>query len=186
MSKLNSLKFIIALLVLFSVAFICSSSKDDKKEDTKKEDTKKDDTKKDDTKKDDTKKEDTKKDDTKKDDVGMEGAKLYFVEEYKDGKEVGKSDVFTIGPNGGYMTCMIDLKSTGKKIGVGKLDLRITKITDDGEKIIDTKPFDVQPDWDYIFFDQFYTFKSDGKFKITALKPDGTPVATGSVTIKYR
>jgi ABC-type Zn2+ transport system substrate-binding protein/surface adhesin len=180
MSKLNTLKFIIALLVTFSVAFICSSSKDDKKEDTKKEDTKKEDTKKEDTKKEDTKKEDTKRDESSTD------SKLYFVEEYRDGKEIGKSDVFTIGPNGGYMTCMIDLKPSGKKVGVGKLDLRITKITDDGEKIIDTKPFDVQPDWDYIFFDKFYTFKSAGKYKVTALKPDGTPVATGMVTIEYR
>ncbi len=185
MTKLNSLKFIIALLVAFSVAFICSSSKDDKKEDTKKEDTKKDDTKKDDTKKDDTKKDDTKKDDTKKDD-NSSGAKLYFVEEYKNGDEIGKSDVFTIGSGGGYMTCMIDLRPTGKKVGVGKLDLRITKITDDGEKIIDTKNFDVQPDWDYIFFDKFYTFKSAGKYKVTAMKPDGTPVANGNVTIEMR
>ena len=182
MSKLNSLKFILALLVVFSFAFICSSSKDEpKKEDTKKEDTKKDDTKKEDTKKDDTKKEDTKKEETTSSD-----SKLYFVEEYRDGKEIGKSDVFTIGSGGGYMTCMIDITGTGKKIGVGKLDLRITKITGDGEKIIDTKPFDVQPDWDYIFFDKFYTFKSEGKYKVTALKPDGTPVASGYVTIKYR
>lgn len=187
MSKLNTLKFILALLVVFSVAFICSSSKDDKKDDTKKEDTKKEDTKKDDTKKDDSKKDDTKKtDDTKKSDDNTGGNKLYFCEEYKNGDEIGKSDVFTIGSGGGYMTCMIDIRPSGKKIGVGKLDLRITKLTDDGEKIIDTKPFDVQPDWDYIFFDKFYTFKSAGDYKITALKPDGTPVANGKVTIKYR
>ena len=81
---------------------------------------------------------------------------------------------------------MIDLRPTGKKIGVGKLDLRITKLTDAGEKIIDTKDFDVQPDWDYIYFDKFYTFRSDGRYKITALKPDGTPVASGTVKISYR
>lgn len=181
MSKFNSLKFVLAVLVLFSFAFICSSSKDDKKEDTKKEDTKKDDSKKEDTKKDDSKKEDSKKETTSSD-----GAKLYFVEEYRNGEEIGKSDVFNIGSGGGYMTCMIDLRPTGKKVGVGKLDLRITKLTDDGEKIIDTKNFDVQPDWDYIFFDKFYTFKSAGKYKVTALKPDGTPVANGTVTIQYR
>jgi len=167
------LKLVITLLVMFGLAFVCSSSKDDKKEDTKKEDTKKEDTKKEDTK-------------DSKSDMYIPGAKLYFVEEYRDGREIGKSDVFTIEPSGGYLTCMIDLKGTGKKIGVGKLDLRITKITDDGEKIIDTKNFDVQPDWDYIFFDKFYTFHADGKYKITALKPDGTPVAAGDLTIKYR
>jgi hypothetical protein len=177
MSINYKLKLFITILVMFGVAFVCSSSKDDKKEDTKKEDTKKED----------TKKEDTKKEDTKSSgEQYIPGAKLYFVEEYKDGEEIGKSDVFTINPSGGYLTVMIDLKATGKKIGVGKLDLRISKKTDDGEKIVDTKTFDVQPDWDYIFFDKFYTFRSDGKYKVIALKPDGTPVAAGELTIKYR
>ena len=179
MSINYKLKLVLTILVIFGVAFVCSSSKDDKKEDTKKEDTKKEDTKKEET---------TKTDETKTSggDQYIPGAKLYFVEEYKDGEEIGKSDVFTIEPSGGYLTVMINLKETGKKIGVGKLDLRISKKTDDGEKIMDTKTFDVQPDWDYIFFDKFYTFRSDGKYKVTALKPDGTPVAAGELTIKYR
>jgi len=174
----NKLKFIIALFVILGLAVACGSKKDstDKKEDTKKEETKKED----------TKKEDTKKEDTKSSDNQFSGARLYFCEEYTDGKEVGVSDAFTISSGGGYFTCMIDLRPTGKKIGVGKLDLRITKLTGDGEKIIDTKNFDVQPDWDYIFFDKFYTFHSDGRYKITAMKPDGTPVASGEVKISYR
>jgi len=173
MSINYKLKLLITLMVMFGLAFVCSSSKDDKKEDTKKEDTQKEETKKEETK-------------TSGDEQYIPGAKLYFVEEYRDGEEIGKSDVFTINPSGGYLTVMIDLKATGKKIGVGKLDLRISKMTDDGEKIIETKPFDVQPDWDYIYFDKFYTFHADGKYKVTALKPDGTPVATGNLTIKYR
>lgn len=169
----NKLKFIIALFVIFGLAVACGSKKDstDKKEDTKKEE---------------TKKEDTKKEDTKSEDTQTGGARLYFCEEYTGGKEIGVSDAFTISTGGGYFTCMIDLRPTGKKIGVGKLDLRITKLTDNGEKIIDTKDFDVQPDWDYIYFDKFYTFHSDGRYKITALKPDGTPVASGEVKISYR
>jgi len=172
---------VLALGLMFGFGYICSSSKDDssKKEDTKKEDTKKEDTKKEDTKTD-TKKEDTKTTDN------SSGATLYFCEEYKDGKEVGKSDVFTIGKNGGYFTVMINLKGTGKKIGVGKLDIRITKKTSDGEKIVSTEPFDVQPDWDYIYFDKFHTFYDAGLYKVTALKPDGTPVASGEVTIEMR
>ena len=176
MSINYKLKLFITILVMFGAAFVCSSSKDDKKEETKKEDTKKED----------TQKPDTKTEDTKSDVQYIPGAKLYFVEEYRDGEEIGKSDVFTIEPSGGYLTVMINLKNTGKKIGVGKLDLRISKKTDDGEKIMDTKTFDVQPDWDYIFFDKFYTFHADGKYKVTALKPDGTPVAAGELTIKYR
>jgi hypothetical protein len=170
------LKLLITFLVMFGVAFVCSSSKDDKKEETKKEDTKKED----------TKKEDDKKEDTKSSNEYIPGSKLYFVEEYRDGEEIGKSDVFTISPSGGYLTVMIDLRATGKKVGVGKLDLRISKKSGDGEKIVDTKSFDVQPDWDYIFFDKFYTFRSDGKYKVIALKPDGTPVAAGELTINYK
>lgn len=175
----NKLKLIIALLVMFAVGYVCSSDKDkdDKKED-KKEDTKKEDTKKEDTKKEDTKKES--RQDEKSSDI-----RLYFCEEYTDGKEVGVSDEFIIGKNGGYFTCMINMKGSGKTIGVGKLELRITKLGG-SEKIIATEKFDVQPDWDYIFFDKFHTFYSAGDYKVTALKPDGTPVASGEVKITMR
>lgn len=175
----HKLKFLIALMVMFAVGYVCSSNKDDKKED-KKEDTKKEDTKKEDTKSDERKTDERKTDETSSSDV-----KLYFVEEYSGGKEIGRSDEFIIGKNGGYFTCMIDMRGTGKKIGVGKLELRITKLGP-SEKIIATEKFDVQPDWDYIFFDKFHTFYSAGDYKVTALKPDGTPVASGEVKISMR
>jgi len=171
----HKLKFIIALMVMFAVGYICSSNKDDKKEDTKKEDTKKED----------TKKEDTKKEDTKREETSSSDVKVYFCEEYTGGKEIGVSDEFIIGRNGGYFTCMIDLRGTGKKIGVGKLELRITKLGD-SEKIIATEKFDVQPDWDYIYFDKFHTFYSPGDYKVTVLKPDGTPVGVGEVKISMK
>jgi hypothetical protein len=178
----HKLKFLIALMVLFAFGYICSSDKDDKKED-KKEDTKKEDTKKEDTKKEDTK-EDSRKTDTKEE-TRSGDVKLYFVEEYTGGKEIGRSKEFIIGKNGGYFTCMIDLRDAGTTIGVGKLELRITKLGS-SEKIITTEKFDVQPDWDYIFFDKFYTFRSAGDYKVTAMKPDGTPVASGEVKITMR
>src|SRR4030095_2077022 len=171
----HKLKFIIALMVMFAVGYICSSNKDDKKEDTKKEDTKKED----------TKKEDTKKEDTKREETSSSDVKVYFCEEYTGGKEIGVSDEFIIGRNGGYFTCMIDLRGTGKKIGVGKLELRITKLGDN-EKIIANEKFDVQPDWDYIYFDKFHTFYSPGDYKVTVLKPDGTPVGVGEVKISMK
>ncbi len=180
----NNLKLLIALLVMFAVGYVCSSDKDKDKKEDKKEDTKKEDTKKEDTKKEDTK-DDSRKTDDKETTSGSNDVKLYFCEEYTGGKEIGKSDEFIIGKNGGYFTCMIDLRGTGKKIGVGKLELRITKLGG-SEKIIATEKFDVQPDWDYIFFDKFHTFYSAGDYKVTALKPDGTPVATGEVKISMR
>ena len=169
---------------MFAVGYVCSSDKDDKKDD-KKEDTKKEDTKKEDTKSDERKTDDKKSDERKTDETSSSDVKLYFVEEYTGGKEIGRSDEFIIGKNGGYFTCMIDMRGTGKKIGVGKLELRITKLGN-SEKIIATEKFDVQPDWDYIFFDKFHTFYSAGDYKVTALKPDGTPVASGEVKISMR
>lgn len=166
----NNLKFIIALFVIFAIAVACGSKKDssDKKEDTKKEETTKEE----------TKKEETTKEETKT----SSGNRLYFCEEYRNGKEIGVSDVFTIPSSGGYLTVMIKLD---EPIGVGKVDLRISKKTGGSEKIVETIPFDVQPDWDYIHFDEI-TFKSAGLHRVTLLKPDGTPIASGDITIKYR
>lgn len=173
-------KLFIAFIVLFAFGYICSSNKDEKKED-KKEDTKKEDTKKDETSKDDSRK----TDDTRKTETSGGDVRLYFCEEYRGGKEIGVSDEFIIGRNGGYFTCMIDMRGTGKTIGVGKIELRITKLGP-SEKIIATEKFDVQPDWDYIYFDKFHTFYSAGDYKVTALKPDGTPIASGNVKISMR
>jgi hypothetical protein len=166
----NKIKFIIALFVILGLALACGSKKEstDKKEDTKKEETKKEETKKEET--------------TKSDESSVTGGRLYFCEEYKDGKEIGVSDLFTIPSAGGYLTVMIKLD---KPIGVGKVDLRISKKTGGTEKIIETIPFDVQPDWDYIHFDEI-TFHSSGMHRVTLLKPDGTPVCSGDVEIKYR
>jgi hypothetical protein len=163
----NKFKFIIALFVILGVVLACGSKKESTKEETKKED---------------TKEEETKKEETKTDESSVSGGKLYFCEEYTNGKEIGVSDVFTIPSGGGYLTVMIKLD---KPIGVGKVDLRISKKTGGSEKIIETIPFDVQPDWDYIHFDEI-TFHSSGMHRVTLLKPDGTPIASGDVEIKYR
>jgi len=160
----NKFKFIIAILVILGIGIACSSKKDSTKEDTKKEETTKEETKTEDT------------------ESTASGGKLYFCEEYRNGKEIGVSDVFTIPSGGGYLTVMIKLDDP---IGVGKVDLRISKKTGGSEKIVETIPFDVQPDWDYIHFDEI-TFHSSGKHRVTLLKPDGTPIASGDVTIKYR
>lgn len=171
----NKFKFIIALFVIFGIAVACGSKKDssDKKEDNKKEETTKEDTKREDTKREDVKNEET---------STKTGNRLYFCEEYKNGKEIGVSDVFNISTKGGYLTVMIKLDDP---IGVGKVDLRISKKTGSTEKIVETIPFDVQPDWDYIHFDEV-TFKTAGMYKVTLLKPDGTPIANGDIQIKYR
>ena len=119
-------------------------------------------------------------------DIYIPGAKLYFIEEYRNGKEIGRSNAFLINKEGGYLTVMLNVKSTGKNIGVDKIDLIINKFTNGVEEYIDTKRFDIKPEWDYVFFEKFYMFSSDGEYRVTAQKPDGTPIATGVVIIKYK
>ncbi|CAN5626789.1 hypothetical protein BH10BAC5_BH10BAC5_00140 [soil metagenome] len=179
MKKLsNNLKFILALIACFAVLTACnkksettSDSKDTKKEETKKED---------------TKKTETTSSTTDNSSSGSGSAKLYFVEDYKDGKEINKSEKFSPG----WLTVMVDLRPTGKTLGVGKVELRIVKTRDsDGdkisEKIIDTVPFDVQADWDYTFFKDKdkIGFKTPGTYKVTMQKVDGTPICSGEVEI---
>lgn len=184
MSKIsNNLKFIFALFICFAVLTACnkkSDTTDSKKEDTKKEVTKTDDTKKETT----TSK--TESSNIDRSSSGSGDAKLYFVEDYKDGKEINKSEKFSPG----WLTVMVDLRPTGKKIGVGKVELRIVKVRDEdgnkiSEKIIDTVPFDVQADWDYTFFKDKdkIGFKTPGTYKVTMQKVDGTPICSGEVEI---
>jgi len=112
--------------------------------------------------------------------------KLYFCEEYKDGQEVAVSDVFTIKSNGGYFTCMIDLRGTGKKVGSKKVNLHIVKYENGSEKFVADEKFDVDPDWDYIYFDKFHVFYDAGKYKITAFTPDETQIASGEVSVELK
>jgi hypothetical protein len=112
--------------------------------------------------------------------------KLYFCEEYKDGEEIGVSDVFLIGSGGGYFTCMLDLRDINKKVNTESIKLKIFEFTPFGEKWIATEPFNVQPDWDYIYFDQFHTFYTPGEYKVTAVTSDGKILATGKVRIKFK
>lgn len=168
----NKFSFFIVLIVSVFLVFSCSKLKDLSKEDTKKEDTKKEETKKEDTK-------------STKTENSSEG-KLYFCEDYKNGEEVNVSDRFTPG----WLTVMVDLRPTGKTLGVGKVELRLTKIKDaDGnkisEKIIDTVPFEVESSWDYTYFKDTdrLKFKTPGTYKVTCQKVDGTPIVSGEVEV---
>ncbi len=174
----NNLKFVLALIACFVVITACNKKSDtttDKKEETKKTETSSTTTT--------TPKTTT----TTTDNSSSSGdAKLYFVEDYKDGKEINKSEKFSPG----WLTVMVDLRPTGKKIGVGKVELRIVKVRDEdgnkiSEKIVDTVPFDVQADWDYTFFKDKdkISFKTPGTYKVTMQKVDGTPICSGEVEV---
>ncbi len=162
--------FLLSLMVCLSLILACGGKKDSTsdKEDTKKEDTKKEDTKKEPTKK-----------ETSTNSSG--GNQVYFVEQYKDGQEIGKSDKFFIKQKGGYITAML---KTSSPIGVGAVDVRLERESLDGNEIIDTQPYDVSPEKDYFFFDKISFFKS-GDYKVTIFKKDGSPIASGKVRIEF-
>jgi len=114
------------------------------------------------------------------------GAKLYFCAKYGP-DEIGVSDVFYISiMDGGTFTCMVDLRNIGSKIRTDKVTLRINKLDGKNETFVADEKFDVQAEWDYIYFSDFHNFKSAGNYRVTALKPDGTKISAGVVSIRIR
>jgi len=102
----------------------------------------------------------------------MPGDKLYFCEKYTS-KEIGEGSKFPAG------TVTVMLKMS-KPIGVTSVDINVTDLSTD--KPVDTFPFTVQSDWDYIHFDDV-EFANPGKYKVSCLKKDGTVIASGEVEI---
>jgi hypothetical protein len=102
------------------------------------------------------------------------GDKLYFCERYDPVKgEIGESDKFTTGT----LTVMVKLS---KPIGVTDVDINITDLKTN--KVIETKPFTVTKDMDYIYFDNV-NFASSGKYKVSCLKKDGTIIVSNTIEI---
>lgn len=104
--------------------------------------------------------------------------KLYFCEKYvlsSDDCE-GKSTKYTPG----RLTVMVDTRPSKKKLGVESVNINVTDLKT-GE-VVETFPFDTKSDMDYVFFEEV-NFKSPGKFKVSALKPDGTVIVTNEIEI---
>ena len=104
--------------------------------------------------------------------------KLYFCEKYTSGTDEceGKSTKYTPG----RLTVMVDIRPSKKKLGVTKVNINITDLKS-GEAV-DTYPFDTDSDMDYVFFDDV-NFKKPGKYKVSALKPDGTVIVSNEIEI---
>ncbi len=100
------------------------------------------------------------------------GDRLYFCEKYTT-TEVGEGSKFTAGT----LTVMLKLS---KPIGVTSVDVNVTDAS--SGKVVNTFPFTVESKWDYIHFDDV-EFKDPGKYKVSALKKDGTVIATNEVEI---
>ncbi|MCX6163232.1 MAG: hypothetical protein NTV87_18075 [Ignavibacteriae bacterium] len=115
------------------------------------------------------------------------GAKLYFCERYDpvDG-EISVSKKFSTG----YLTVMVDLRPSGKEIGMTKVFIKLTKIKDAGgnrinEKTMKTIPFTIQSSFDYIYFEnkKDLKFSSPGTYKVTLTDKNGDSLVSGEVVI---
>lgn len=112
----------------------------------------------------------------------QDGNLLYFCEEYKAGREVGVAKEFTLRQGSAYITVML---RTVKNVDVNKIDIKVEKIMEYGVKEISNERFDVEPGWDYIFFDKIH-FPSEGNYKVSALRTDSTEIASNYVKILYK
>lgn len=174
--KAKTLLFLgFALFLSFAVIMGCGKSKDDS---SKK--------KSDDTEETSEKKRDRTDDKESTREMSSDDDLLYFCEDYVNGKEIGKSDVFTPG----YLTVMVNLKPVKRTLGTGKVELRLTKIKDEdgrtiSDEIIETIPFNVEPDWDYTYFQdkEKLGFREPGTYKVTLMKTDGSPICSGQVKV---
>lgn len=109
---------------------------------------------------------------------GDKADKLYFCEKYiyeKDECE-GKSTKYTAG----NLTVMVDTRPSKKKLGAAKVNINITNLKT-GE-VEETYPYDTEVDMDYVYFENV-NFKKPGKYRVSALKPDGTVIASNEIEI---
>jgi len=110
---------------------------------------------------------------------GQRNDTLYFCEEYKDATEIGNSELFYIGKDGGTVTVMLRTK---KAVGVNAIDIVLEKTISGMRNKISSEPFDVDAGWDYIFFAGIF-FPEPGKYKVSAVKKSGDVIASGYVMI---
>lgn len=104
--------------------------------------------------------------------------KLYFCESYNASTDKceGKSDRYTTG----FLTVMVDLRPSKRKVGVDKVNINITDLK--SGKVVETYPYDTNPDMDYVYFEKV-DFKDPGKYRVSALKPDGTVLVSNEIEI---
>ena len=110
--------------------------------------------------------------------AGDNSDKLFFCESYNSSTD--KCDGKSLKYTEGYLTVIVDVRPSKRKIGVDKVSINITD-TKTGE-VADTYSFDTKSDMDYVYFDKV-DFRKPGKFKVSALKPDGTVIVTNEIEI---
>jgi len=113
-------------------------------------------------------------------------SQLYFCEQYKDGIEIGVNSTFTTG----RITVMLDLRPVNKTVGVNKVFIKITKVADKNgfypdEVFLDRIPFDVGPDWDYIYFEDHerIQFTEPGVYRVYCLNDNGEIISSAFLKV---
>ena len=103
--------------------------------------------------------------------------KLYFCEDYIQDEEVNVSEKFTTG----RITVMV---KTDQTISDKDVKLKIEKIKSDGSKeYVKSIPFTI-PVAKYFFFKHAdLSFSESGKYKVTLLGKDDSPLISGQVQI---
>ncbi|MEO8665334.1 MAG: hypothetical protein ABI462_07545 [Ignavibacteria bacterium] len=110
--------------------------------------------------------------------AGDSSDKLFFCENYNSSTDKcdGKSEKYTSG----YLTVMIDLRPSKRVVGTDKVNINITDLKTGN--VVDTYPYDTKADMNYVYFDKV-DFKNPGKYKVSALKPDGTVLVSNEIEI---
>jgi len=100
--------------------------------------------------------------------------RLYFCERYDavDG-EINEAEQFTTGT----LTVMVKLS---KPIGETDVDINVTD--KETGKVVETYPYTVSTDMDYIYFDGV-KFEEPGEYKVSCLKRDGSVIVSGEIEI---
>ncbi|MBN1633763.1 MAG: serine/threonine protein kinase [Ignavibacteria bacterium] len=129
------------------------------------------------------------KDDYGTDIKGIRGAKLYFCEDYKNGKEVNVSSRFTTG----WLTVMVDLRPADVEIGVKSVYIEIVKIKNSAgesipEKLVKTVDFSVEPDFNYIYFQnkKELKFDSPGTYRVSLFTSRDKLIVSNTIEIISR
>lgn len=109
---------------------------------------------------------------------GEKGNRLYFCEKYNFDKDEceGKSSKYSTGS----LTVMLDMRPSKKTVGTEKVNINITNLNTG--KVYETYPYDTREDMDYVYFENV-NFKTPGKFRVSALKPDGTVIVSNEIEI---
>ena len=111
-----------------------------------------------------------------------ECAKLYFAKSYTS-QELTRAEKFSLQDNPYGISIIVDMRWCDSAIGLSKTELRIARVDDMLQETLTTSDIaDIKPDWRFIHFDEI-TFPQTGLYKASLLRPDGTELIFGFVTI---